>query len=74
MDVNIAETLRKKFNLYTGAFYGKSVDTAKFPIINSIIETARAAYFSGDTHAKFPDEMPEVIDGREDKSKPWMRI
>ncbi len=53
MDVNIAENLRKKFNLYTGAFYGKSVDVAKYSgYINSIIDAERAAYFSGDTHAK----------------------
>lgn len=51
------------------------IDAAKFSdYINGIIDAARAAYFSGDTHAKWPDEMPDFIDGREDKTGSWMLI
>ena len=63
MDLKAANDVRKKLKLHSAAPYGKS-----------IMDAARAAYHSGDTHAKWPDEMPEFIDGREDKTGPWMRI
>lgn len=51
------------------------MDAANFSdYINGIIDAARAAYLSGDTHAKMTGQMSEFIDGREDKTRRWTRI
>lgn len=63
MDVNETENVRKRLKLRFFSLYGKSV-----------YDPASAVYHSGGTKATWPEEIPEFIDGREDKSKPWMRI
>lgn len=63
MDLNAEQDVRKILKLYSGAAYGKQV-----------MDAARAAYLSGDTKAKYPEDNPDHIDGREDKTRPWMRI
>ena len=54
---------RKHLKLFSGALYGKAVR-----------EAAKEAYLFGKTHAAPITEISGFIDGREDKSKPWIRI